>query len=427
MPQIVSSFVAALAAVPVSVMLTSGAARAQYTSDFDSLEVVPGAFSFAPDLWDPALPLSLGQDAYYGPNTTSVPHRAQLYTGGTVLPGFNDYGIPDNPNGGTQFIVGEGPAGGVYARAQRDISYPATAWGSQRWVWGTDLCVKFNGTLPAAQNAGSFSVQPFPGSQSFIMIAHWTDTTTAASWDADYIWFDAAGAQTSASIANPGFQGLAVDHWYRWETVGNLVTNEIEAVRIIDLSTGAVVSDTPVGAYMEGGAAGSAAPTGFRFFAGGGTPGNVIAWDNAAVTHAGGITELPGCGSNPPNSLTVSSTPSWPILGSTLSFDIDAPAGAIGAGSVGVAFLSLSQLPTLPCGTPLGAAVTGNLLIGLPIGASLVAPGLWTGAGTPVTASFALPNNAALVGVSLLSQGALVNLQTTDILLTTGAQIDLGN
>lgn len=417
----------AAAALPLSLAFVTSETRAQYASGFEALAVAPGAVAYAPDLWDPAAtPGTLGQDDYYAPNATSVPFQAQIYTGGAVLAGFNTYGLPDNPNGGNQFIVGEGPAGGVFARAQRDISYPPSPCGNQRWVWGTDILVSYNGVLPAAQNCGSFSVQPFPGSQSFIMLARWTDVNTAAQWNADYIWFDAAGAQVTTSVTDPAFQNLDVDKWYRWETVGNLVTNEIEEVRIIDLAAGTSTSVVPVGAYMEGGTAGSAAPTGFRFFAGGGVAGNLIAWDNASVAYAGGVREIPGCGSNPANSLTVTTTPAWPTLGSTIGMALDAPAGSTGVGSIGAVFLSLTESPALPCGIPV-PGFTGNALIGLPIGASLASLTPWAGPGSPVTLTFALPNNQVFSGICVYIQGAFVDLASGAVLLTTAAEVEIGN
>ncbi|MEZ6037023.1 MAG: hypothetical protein R3F29_06050 [Planctomycetota bacterium] len=420
---------AAVAAFPLALLFATDQVRAQYDTGFESLEVVPGAFSYAPDIWDVNAPTSTpGQDGFYWPdNTVSVPFQTQVYTGGVVLAGFNDYGIPDNPNGGVQFVVGNGPAGGTFARAQRDISYPAAPSGSQRWAWGTDLCVSFAGTLPTANNCGSFSVQPFPGSQSFIMLATWVDVTTAAQWNAGYIWFDAAGVQVTTTIVpDPAFQNLDINHWYRWETVGNLATNEIEELRITDLTTGISSSFAPTGAYMEGGTAGSLPPTGFRFFAGGNTAGNVIAWDNASVAWAGGISEIPGCGPNPADSLTVTSSPSWPTLGATLTFAVDAPAGTTGIPSIGGVLLSLDSLPTLPCGSPLPPPLVGNLLIGLPIGATLICPALWTTPGTAVQTSFGVPNNLALSGIALYAQGALFDPIAGNILLTTAARIDLG-
>lgn len=417
------------ACAALALTLTAAEARAQYWTGFEGLEITPTIYSYSPDLWDPAQPImTLGQDDYYSPVATSVPHQAQLYTGGFPVAGINDYGIPDNPNGGGKFIVGNGPAGGVFARAQHDTPYAASGCSADRWVWATDLCVTFAGTLPTAQNAGSLSVQPFPGSQSFIMLSTWVDIATATNWNADYIWFDAAGLQVTAVISDPAFQNLSIDQWYRRETVGNLVTNEIEEVRIIDLLTGTVTSFVPTGAYMEGGTAGAARPTGFRFFVGGGVAGNVIAWDNAAVLPAGAVTEIPGCGANPANSLTVTPNPTWPILGSTLTIDIDNPAGTTPSGiTIGATFMSLAGDPSLPCGTSLPAPFLGNLLIDTAIGFSIFGPTPWAGPGSPVSMSFTVPSAPQLAGFCMFMQGALVDFVTDDIQLTTGAKLELGN
>ena len=69
--------------------------------------------------------------------------------------------------------------GVIFGRAQRDMSYSD---GTGVWTAGFDILTTYTGVLPSAQNAGSVSIQPFPGSQSFIALARWTDATTATRW-----------------------------------------------------------------------------------------------------------------------------------------------------------------------------------------------------------------------------------------------------
>ena len=169
-----------------------------------------------------------------------------------------------------------------------------------QWTVGFDILCKFTGTTgaTATQNLGSFSVQPFPGSQSYIALARWTDPNTAANWNADYVWFDVVGTQLLEEVPDPGFQNLLTEHWYRWCTTFDLDTNEILTVSITDLTSGVSATHNPVGRYMVGGAGGAPTPTGFRYFGGGsavscmaGTcAGNTLAFDNLSINEG-----QPGC------------------------------------------------------------------------------------------------------------------------------------
>jgi hypothetical protein len=247
---------AAMAATP---------ALAQYTSDFELLTATPDGT------------ILTGQDGYYLPNLPNpgdTDFEAYRYAGNTL-------GMPQNPNGGTRFIAGVGEAGGTFERAQRNMSY---APGTGIWTAGFDVAAKFTGTLPTAQNLGSFSTQAFPGAQTFIALATWTDINTATNWNADYVRFDAAGAQIQTVVPDPGFQNLDVLHWYRWETDFDLGTNQITEVRLTDLTTSITATHNPVDWFLFGGSAGSPTPTGFRFFAGGGVVGNSLAFDNPSIT-----------------------------------------------------------------------------------------------------------------------------------------------
>lgn len=242
------------------------AVPAQYSSDFESLN--------ASDIGV----VITGQDGYcIPPATDSVDVLVYTYAG-------NALGIPANPTGGTKFVAGTGPAGAptlVFARAQRDLSYN----GSDLWTIAFDICVTFTGTLPTAQNAGSVSTQLFPGSATFILLSTWTDVNTAQNWNADMVWFDGAGTQLQEAVADPAFQNLLVDHWYRRSATFDLASNQILKVTITDLTTQEEFVHVPVDRYLSGGAAGGQLPipNGFRFFAGGGVAGNTLAHDNIDI------------------------------------------------------------------------------------------------------------------------------------------------
>jgi hypothetical protein len=245
----------------------AASAEAQYSSNFEALTA------------SAAGSVLTGQDAYYiPPATTSVDFNVHTYAGNTL-------NVPANPTGGAQFIGGNGPGAGIFARAQRDMPF-----GSGVWTAGFDICAGFLGALPTAQNVGSFSLQPFPGGQSFIALATWVDVNVATTWNANYVYFDSAGTQVQEVVSPPEFQNLPVGTWFRWETDFDLVTNAMVEARLTNLSTGITAVHSIVSRFMFGGTAGSTPPTGFRFFAGGGLAGNVLAIDNAQLGPAGPAT-----------------------------------------------------------------------------------------------------------------------------------------
>jgi hypothetical protein len=247
-------------------LAAAGTAEAQYTSNFEAVNA------------SAAGTVLTGQDAYYvPPATTSVDFNAHTYAG-------NAYGIAANPTGGSQFIAGNGPGTGTFARAQRDITF-----GTGVWTVGFDVCAVFAGTLPTAQNAGSFSLQPSTTNQNFIALARWVDVNLATEWNADYVWYDSAGTALTENVGDPGFLNLPVNTWYRWETDFNLSTNEITEVRLTNIATGVTVTNNPIGRYLFGGTTLTPAPTSFRFFAGGGNAGNVMAFDNCSIGPAGPV------------------------------------------------------------------------------------------------------------------------------------------
>lgn len=243
-------------------MFAAPLAFAQYVSDFDGLTASADGTVLT------------GQDGYYLPNETSTDFEAYTYSANTLR-------LPQNPTGGTQFIAGVGQADGNFERAQRDMTYGD---GTGAWTVGYDHAVTFTGTLPSAQNIGSFSLQPSGSAAIFITLSRWSDPATAANWNADYVWYNAAGAALTEQVDDPGFQNLSIDTWYRWETDFNFDTNQITEVRITEIG-GATVTHNPVDRYLQGGEAGGApTPTGFRFFAGSGTAaGNVMAFDNPSL------------------------------------------------------------------------------------------------------------------------------------------------
>ena len=226
-----------------------------------------------------------GQNGYYNPVAGSVSGKVYTYAG-------NALGIPQNPNGGKNFIGSTGPGGGVFSRSQKDVTYPT---GKVSLTF--DILGQFSGTLPATQNMGSVSTQPFPGAGTMIMLATHTNVATGTSWDADNIWYDAAGTQLQEKAGNAAFQNLSMNSWYRWGVTFDVATNQVLEVSIMDITAGTSATYNPVNRYLGGGAAGGGvAPTGFRFFGGGGGPGNTLAFDNLDIIPAPGSIALVALG-----------------------------------------------------------------------------------------------------------------------------------
>jgi hypothetical protein len=295
----------------------SSSAVAQYATGFEGLTASATGTTLT------------GQDSFYLP-AGSIDFKAFTYAGSSL-------GVPANPNGGSVFVAGTGPGSPTFARAQRDLTY-----GTGTWRLGFDILGLFTGTPPSAQNLGSFSVQPFPGSQGFIALATLTDPVTATNWNVNYVWFDAAGVQLQEVVPDPAFQSLSLNHWYRWETDVNLTTNQILEVRLVDLATNTTATYVPVGRYLLGGTTPAPTPSGFRMFAGGGVSGNTLAFDNVSID-----TFTPPC-----SSLTVGGS-GQPA--STLTFDLtgaaaQAPALLLIGVHEGTTVMQIGVLGTLSLG-----------------------------------------------------------------------------
>ncbi|MCH8269875.1 MAG: hypothetical protein IH985_01510, partial [Planctomycetes bacterium] len=187
------------------------------------------------------------QQGWYLPSTPTISTDwfAYTYLG-------NALGLTPNPQGGDQFAAGTGQAGESFGRAQMDV-----ALGTGTWTLAGDVAISFQGTLPTTQNVGSLSTQPGGASARLIMLATWANTATADAWNADLVYYDAAGTSISGPVPDPGFQNLQVNHWYRWSSTFDFDSNRIGELKIEDLTTGATATHNPSDWYLQGGAAGT--------------------------------------------------------------------------------------------------------------------------------------------------------------------------
>lgn len=244
-----------------SILAIAGSAFAQYATGFetaDGISASPGG-----------TPLT-GQDGYYVP--AGVDYWAMTYAG-------NAFGVATNPQGGAQFAAGQGLGSPNFSRGQRDITWPAPLA-----TMSCDVaCLYIGDPGLAANNLGSLSIQPYPGSASAIFLFSYADPLNPTSWQATYLAYDANGTAMLAPGAIPGpeWQNLSMNHWYRFKTKVNFTTNQMTEASITDLTTNVTTTVALTGVYLEGGSAGGRpAPTGFRMFSGGSTVGNVVCFDN---------------------------------------------------------------------------------------------------------------------------------------------------
>ena len=252
---------ARLTACLVFVWCASGTAWATYATDFEA-----PTFSASAD----GVVLS-GQDGWYLP--AGVDMLAYTYTD-------NVLGIPQNPQGGDQFVAGTGPGSPDFARGQRDEML-----GEGVWTFTYDMAAHYPGPAPGGNNIGSFSLQPSTTSASFIHLFSWVDLADPTSFNAYYLGYDAGGTQFAQPGASPGpeWAGLSLDHWYRFSTTVDFDANMITEVSFEDLTSGDTASFSPLDWYLGGGATPAEAPTAYRFFNGGTVPDNTIGWDNFSV------------------------------------------------------------------------------------------------------------------------------------------------
>ena len=259
--------------IAAGMLAWSGLANAQsYTSDFEA----PTYKGSAPgtDLTPNPSPQP-GQDGWYQPiATNSLNYKCYTYA-------ENALGFPENPTGGCQFVAGRNTGGAANTRTQHNFA----------WVDGTkyyvewDIAFNYDGVAPATDNIGSFSLQNSATAKFWQSLYRFENVAIPTEAKAEYNVYNAAGVSIPNSIAGPEWKFLKMNHWYRQRTVFNFATNKIEEVGIQDVTGGgAMVTVAPVDWYLAGGAAPVLpVPTALRFFSGGTSTGNTVAWDNLAV------------------------------------------------------------------------------------------------------------------------------------------------
>lgn len=226
-----------------------------------------------------------GQNSWYNPlPANSISHKVYTYAG-------NALGVVANPTGGDQFAGGTGPAGTTpFCRSQLDMPY-----GAGEWDLSFDVAVLFLGAGAAAQNIGSAAPADAVANRSAIQLSTWTAPATPTTWDADMVWYNAAGGQLIEKVPNVAFQGLPVNKWYRRSMKVDFDTNKVLEVSLTDIVGGTTATYAPAAGserYLTGGSASTLPlPVAFRLFAGTTTPaGNTMCFDNVKIAKAAGGT-----------------------------------------------------------------------------------------------------------------------------------------
>lgn len=206
-----------------------------------------------------------GQQGWYLPSGTD--YNVYTYAG-------NTYGFAQNPQGGGQFVAGRSLGDPNYARAQHDFNW------MERDIWAVsfDVAAQFNGPKPAADYLGSFSMQPSADARYFQTLNAWNDLNNPSQWHSWYVTqeFDLPGKSPG-----PAWDSLDPNHWYRQTTIFKMSTREILEVAIQDLTSGQESRVQPQGWHLKN--INGKDPTALRFFCGGATEGNIMAWDNLNV------------------------------------------------------------------------------------------------------------------------------------------------
>ncbi|MCC6358186.1 MAG: hypothetical protein IT450_05550 [Phycisphaerales bacterium] len=224
-----------------------------------------------------------GQQAFFVPTGTLIGGDCFTYA-------ENDLGIVTNPNGGAQF--------GACIRRSADfarIEHPIGFTGGC-WQFDVDFNVEYVGALPTTNYAGSISFQPFPGAGSIVLLMYWDNTQTAETFTIRVVGHDGAGNIPFAAglpVPSAAFRNLQANRWYHLTLNLELDSvNALTALVISDIESGdpptPFTPDPLTGYYLGGGDRSDGAPTGLRFYAGGGFPGdhasgNVLAFDNVRL------------------------------------------------------------------------------------------------------------------------------------------------
>ncbi len=212
---------------------------------------------------------------WYIPVVDSNDYYVHTYIG-------NPYSVAFNPYGGQRLAIGASLGAPAYARAQHDHDWSAAT----EWTVTYDVAGLFTAEPPATHYLASFSLQDSTASRYWQTLIAWDDLEAPDTWTMTYYGIeDDAGTVWAIPGLSAGaaWENLSPNHWYRSSTTFDLETSMVTSVSITDLTTMETTTVEPEGWYLQGTFASMPDPTGFRFFTGGTTEGNVAAWDNLFI------------------------------------------------------------------------------------------------------------------------------------------------
>lgn len=221
----------------------------------------------------------LGQDGFYVPSIDDADSLCYTYAGNTL-------NIVANPAGESQFTAST-RISGAFARAQRDVPMS-----TECWLFETDFNIVYAGALPAANYAGSLSLQPWDDAGSLIVLFNWDDIHSADRYTIRVLGFGAEGDVpflAGLPIPDPAFRRLLANHWYHLSIrVDFAQRNAVTSLSIRDVHDPAATETVFLpadleGFYLGGGATPGGVPSAFRFFGGGGFPGDHVAGNTLAI------------------------------------------------------------------------------------------------------------------------------------------------
>lgn len=260
----------------------SSSAPAQIATGFESPDYVGSASGTA-------LTMGIGgggQQGWYVPNIAgSIDAGVYAYAG-------NGLNLVVNAEGGGQFLACVSHGGAAFPRAQHAVTFVDGEVYTATW----DTLGAFQGTLPAVDNIGSFSLQPSTSANYYQQLMRWgAGAATGETYEIAYGVFPATG--TTGAGAGIGFllpgvewQNIPVNHWIRQSTTWSFGSNRLLSVSIRDLTAGGSETTADVSGmdwYLAGGAGNVLQlpiATDVRCFGGGATIGNISAWDNVRIT-----------------------------------------------------------------------------------------------------------------------------------------------
>jgi hypothetical protein len=216
-------------------------------------------------VWNGAPPA--GCDGWYTPPPSVVPGTAAASVYAYNYLQGSPYGFTADPAGGNNVLGLTGGSAGAVERAQHDFAFsPAGEWSVGYDLSETNLSSAGNSF--GADYIGSFSAWDVNKlGSAFTVLGAWENATTSSTWASTYYVYDANGNALNPNGVSPGaaWTGLDQSDWYHESAIFDENSNQIVAVAITDLTTGATTTVDPTGWYMAGGAGAQAPLNAFRF------------------------------------------------------------------------------------------------------------------------------------------------------------------